>query len=131
MVAVKKQRAPKTATAIALQRRHEHEGEGVVAGAVTGAAVGAIAGPPGAIAGAIIGGLIGGLTGAVLDTAVGENTANDRKLDAEIGVSGGDLGAPNLLHPPAIRGTFSAASAGAGGGLGSTPSEGPTQAPES
>jgi hypothetical protein len=50
----------------------------------------------------------------------------DRELDAEIGVSGGDLGAPNLKHPPATTGVYSAASSGAGAS-GESPAEGPMQ----
>jgi hypothetical protein len=38
----------------------------------------------------------------------------DKALDEEIGVTAGTLGDPNLLHPPARRGVYSAAAAGAG-----------------
>jgi len=52
------------------------------------------------------------------------------ELDAAIGVNGGDLGAPNLKHPPAQRGTYSAASSGGGSGGGTSSGEGPMQTPE-
>jgi hypothetical protein len=45
-------------------------------------------------------------------------------------VNGGDLGAPNLKHPPAIRGTYSSASCGGTSGGGGSPSEGPMPRPE-
>ena len=81
-------------------RRIEHEAEGGASGAVVGAIVGASAGPPGAIAGAIIGGVAGVLAGSVLDRESCASEQRTRDLDADIGVSGGDLGAPNLKHPP-------------------------------
>jgi hypothetical protein len=112
-------------------RRLEHEAEGGASGAIAGALMGAAAGPPGAIAGAIIGGVAGALAGAALD---GDSSASDqrtRKLDAEIGVSGGTIGAPNLKHPPATTGAYSAASSGAGDGGEEEPAEGPMQTPES
>jgi hypothetical protein len=56
--------------------------------------------------------------------------AEDAKLDAEIGVSGGELGAPNLAHPPAKVGAYSGSSAGSGEGDGEEPSEGPMQTPD-
>ncbi|MDB4942195.1 MAG: hypothetical protein JWP97_1729 [Labilithrix sp.] len=112
-------------------RRHQHEAEGGLGGALAGAAVGAIAGPPGALAGAIIGGVVGALAVAAVDQDLGDQAAVDRQLDADIGVSGGDLGAPNLRHPPAVRGVYSAQSAGASGEAGSSPPEGPMQTPES
>ena len=51
------------------------------------------------------------------------------RLDAVIGVNGGDLGAPNLEHPPATRGTYSAAASGGGASAGAT-ADGPMQTPE-
>ena len=115
----------------AATRRHEHEAEGGVAGALAGAAMGAIAGPPGAVAGAVIGGIVGAMATGALERGEAERAAVDRELDAEIGVSGGELGAPNLKHPPAKRGLYSAASSGAGAMSDSTPAEGPMQPPES
>ncbi len=125
-----KERKPKTARARAATQRRRHEVEGLAAGAVAGAALGSIAGPPGAIVGAVLGGLVGAVGGVVMDEAAVDRLVIDRRLDAEIGVSGGELGAPNLLHPPSVRGTFSPASSGAGESSGSAPAEGPAQAPE-
>ena len=57
--------------------------------------------------------------------------AHDRELDEEIGVMGGDLGAPNLKHPPAKVGAYSTAATGTGAsGGGSEPAEGPMQIPK-
>jgi phage tail tape-measure protein len=82
-------------------KRLEHEAEGAAAGAFAGALVGACAGPPGVIAGAILGGAAGAMVGRVMDAQASADVARTRELDAVIGVSGGDMGAPNLTHPPA------------------------------
>ena len=42
-----------------------------------------------------------------------ERAQRDRELDAEIGVSGGDIGVPGLKHPPATIGAFTAEASGA------------------
>lgn len=81
-------------------RRLEHEAEGGASGAIAGALVGAAAGPPGAVAGAIIGAIAGALAGAVIDKDSSESEERTRELDADIGVTGGTIGAPNLKHPP-------------------------------
>ena len=94
------------------KQRMAHEAEGGASGALAGAVLGAGAGPPGIVAGALIGGLAGALTGAALDRESARQSARTRLLDAQIGVSKGDLGAPNLKHPPARRGAYSAASLG-------------------
>jgi hypothetical protein len=107
-----------------------HKAEGGAAGAVVGAAVGVAAGPFGAVTGAVIGGIVGVVTGAGLDTGAAQSTDRERELDKEIGVSGGEIGAPNLEHPPAKRGAYSSASAGAGSSNDSTPAEGPISEPE-
>jgi hypothetical protein len=83
------------------------------------------------IAGAVIGGAVGAVAGAVLDKDAARRAAEDRRLDEEIGVLGGDLGAPNLDHPPARSGAYSAGSAGSAGTTGSTPAAGPIQTPDS
>jgi len=98
----------------ARRRRVAHKAEGVASGALVGAVVGSAAGSPGAVAGAIIGGVAGGLAGAVIDQESSAAARRTRELDAEIGVTGGDLGAPNLKHPPPKSGSYSAASSGAG-----------------
>src|ERR1700722_661224 len=112
------------------KQRHAREAEGVAAGAIAGAALGAAAGPPGAIAGAIIGGVVGAVTGAILDTQTTESAEHDRELDEAIGVIGGEIGAPNLKHPPARVGAYSSASAGAGLSSDATLAEGPISEPE-
>lgn len=80
-----------------------HETEGAASGMIAGAMIGANAGPPGMVAGAIIGGLAGVVAGAALDNESSRQEIHTRELDAEIGVSGGDMGAPILSHP-AMRG---------------------------
>jgi hypothetical protein len=104
-------------------RTHKvHEGEGAASGVLVGAAVGAVAGPPGVVAGAVIGGVAGALAAAGLDDAAQRRSERDRALDVEIGVIGGEIGAPNLKHPGPVGGaTCSAASAGAGSSTGEQP----------
>jgi polyisoprenoid-binding protein YceI len=94
------------------RRRIEHEAEGGASGALAGAIFGASAGPPGAIAGAIIGGVAGALAGAVMDQEASGKEQRERELDDDIGLNGGDLGAPNLKHPPPTSGAHSHASSG-------------------
>jgi|GEM_PF-1922833 len=114
----------------ASSHRHPlHEAGGAAGGAIAGAAMGSIAGPAGVAAGAVIGGVVGAFVAKVADEEAERVSLHDNELDEAIGVSGGDLGAPNLKHPPAIRGTYSAGSAG-GGGSGGTTSEGPMPAPK-
>jgi uncharacterized membrane protein len=108
----------------------EREAEIAVSGAVAGVVVGAAAGPPGAIVGAVLGGVAGTIAGAALKQENLADAARMRELDAEIGVSEGELGAPNLQHPLAIIGAYSAASAGTRS-VEPTPAEGPIEAPKS
>ncbi len=107
-----------------------HEAGGAAGGAVAGAALGSIAGPGGAAAGAVIGGVVGAFCAKVGDEEADRVSLHDGELDEAIGVNGGTLGAPNLKHPPAIRGTYSAASSGGGGGGGDSSASGPMQTPE-
>ncbi len=109
--------------------RLAHEAEGGALGAVAGTAIGMIAGPPGMVAGAMFGAIAGVLSASVIDGDSRRDDAHTRELDAELGVEGGDLGAPGLKHPPATRGTYSAASLGVGLVSGEEPAEGPLQAP--
>ncbi len=74
-------------------------GEGAV-GAIAGAAMGAIAGPPGAVVGAIIGGAVGVIAGRTGSAEEHIADDKDQALDEEIGVTSGEIGAPNLKHPP-------------------------------
>ncbi len=112
------------------KRRAAHDAERTAAGALAGAALGAAAGPPGALAGAVFGGVVGALAGVALENASLESSEHERKLDEEIGVIGGEIGAPNLAHPKAIVGAYSSASAGGGSSSDSTPAEGPISEPE-
>jgi outer membrane lipoprotein SlyB len=99
----KKEKKIRSASAVAAMLRMEHEAEAGALGALGGAVAGAGAGLPGALVGAAVGAIAGAIAGAALDSADSDRSARTRKLDAEIGVSGGDLGAPNLLHPPERR----------------------------
>jgi len=112
------------------RRRIEHEAEGGASGALVGAIVGASAGPAGVIAGALIGGAAGVVAGAVLDQESSAKEQRTRELDEEIGVTGGDLGAPNLKHPPPTSGAYSEASSGVAP-TEEPPAEGPIQTPNS
>jgi phage tail tape-measure protein len=103
-----------------------HEAEGVASGAAAGAILGAGAGPAGIVAGALIGGAAGAVAASALEKDAARKAAHARELDEQIGVTKGDLGAPNLKHPPARVGAYSAASAGAGtSGDDEEPAEGP------
>ena len=69
----------------------------------------------------------------IIDDADGRTLAAASTMDTDLKgqlKTGGDLGAPNLKHPPAIRGTYSAASSGGGGGGGGSEADGPMSAPE-
>jgi hypothetical protein len=81
----------------------------------------------------VVGAVVGAVAGAIGEAAIEKNSAATRaevaKLDAEIGVSGGELGAPNLDHPPAKVGAYSGSSAGSGDSDGEEPAEGPMQPP--
>jgi hypothetical protein len=102
----------------------------VALGVIAGAAVGAMAGPAGAIVGAAIGAAAGAVGAAAASIDEANREENEAELDETIGVSSGELGAPNLKHPPSKRGTFSAESAGVGAGGTAVPAEGPTPPPE-
>jgi hypothetical protein len=120
-------RQKKEGSTQASKLRHEHEAEAGVAGALAGAALGAIAGPPGALAGAVLGGVFAAGAAAAVEKNSADESARDAELDADIGVTGGDLGAPNLEHPPAQTGAYSSASAGAASSTGGAAAEGPIQ----
>jgi len=113
------------------KHRIEHEAEGAASGALVGGLVGVAAGPVGVAAGALLGGIVGALAGAVLDDDASRRAARTRELDAVIGVSGGTIGAPNLKHPPAKVGAYSAAAVGQGPSSDEGLAEGPIQPPES
>lgn len=124
---MKKKQPGKSQTAKASKRRHQHEAEAGLGGALAGAAMGIIGGPAGAAVGAVIGGVVGAVTAGVSELNGDDLAAIDRELDADIGVIGGDIGAPNLKHPPVKAGLFSGASSGAGQMGGAEPGEGPKQ----
>jgi hypothetical protein len=107
-----------------------HEAEGAASGAAVGAIVGAAAGPPGIVAGAVIGAVAGAVTAAALETDAARQEARTRDLDEAIGVTDGDLGAPNLKHPPAKVGAYSGTSVGVAPSEGESPAEGPMQTPQ-
>jgi hypothetical protein len=106
-----------------------HEAGGAAGGVIAGAALGSIAGPAGAAAGAVIGGVVGAFVAKVADEESARVSFHEGELDATIGVNGGDLGAPNLKHPAAVRGAYSPASSGAPRGGGSS-ADGPMQTPD-
>ena len=72
---------------------------GAIAGEIVGALLGAAAGPPGAVAGMVLGAAAGALAGNALDRDAERAHAHEEELDAEIGVSGGDIGAPRPAAP--------------------------------
>lgn len=108
-----------------------HEAAGVAGGAITGGVLGAMAGAAGAAAGAIIGAIIGALAGRVSEQEQERTSLHDSELDATIGISGGDLGAPGLKHPPSTRGAYSAGTAGGGSIGGGASAGGPISSPGS
>lgn len=128
-----KPRSPKkpSGSATAAAGRHPlHEAGGAAGGAIAGAAVGAMAGPAGAAVGAVLGGVVGAFAAKISDEEEARVSLHDGELDAVIGVSGGEIGAPNLEHPPAVRGTYSAASTGVGSGGGRPEADGPLSTPD-
>ncbi len=113
------------------EHRHlAHDAEGAASGAVAGAILGIAAGPPGMVAGAIMGAAAGAMAAEALEKDGEQTAAHTRELDEEIGVIGGDLGAPNLKHPPARVGAYSTAATGTGAADDSEPAEGPMSTPE-
>jgi len=108
----------------------EQEGAAAAAGAVSGALIGTFGGPVGAAIGAVAGAAAGAVAGAAFHARDKRASARDRELDRAIGIDGGEIGAPNLEHPPARVGTYSSASAGSGGATDSAPAEGPMQPPD-
>jgi hypothetical protein len=112
-------------------RRKRYEIGGGAVGALCGAGLGGlVAGPPGAAVGAIIGAGMGGLTAWASHSEIEAAADRDSQLDIDIGVTGPELGAPGLRHPPAQIGAFSKEASGAGGtSLESTEASGPILRP--
>jgi hypothetical protein len=114
----------------AASRRQLHRVQGGMVGGLTGAGLGLLAGGPvGAIAGLAIGGAVGALTAWALDANAVEAAWHDQQLDADIGVTNGDLGSPNLEHPPAKIGAFSREVSGAGTAVDIREAHGPITPP--
>jgi hypothetical protein len=96
-------------------RAHAHdvrvarEGASAAGGAFAGAILGIPGGPPGAIMGAVLGAAVGLTVDEMLDDASATRRAADDDLDDEIGINGGDLGAPiwvngnPRLEPPVVQ----------------------------
>ncbi len=100
---------------------------GAIVGALAGVAFGFLAGP----FGMLIGGLLGAVGGAGLGDAVStmqtHKSLHDWRVDEDIGVIRGDVGAAAPDQEPAFIGAYSGGSAGVSGIVGSdaTPDEGP------
>ena len=90
-------------SAIGTRKRKQvvHALEGAAGGAAAGAVIGAVAGPAGAAVGAVLGGAAGAIAEAFVERDGRIAEARSTKLDEEIGITAGDLGAPNLKHPSA------------------------------
>lgn len=86
-----------------------------VLGALAGAAAGACVSALGLVIGLVFGAMVGVLMAFAMAEQEHEDAMEDRRSDFELGVVGGDLGAPGFEHPPATVGTYSAASAGSAG----------------
>ena len=118
-----------TAKRKATRERRAREAKVGAAGALAGAGVGIVGGPPGMLVGAVIGAVAGAIGDAAIERHSATTRAEDARLDAEIGVSGGELGAPNLHHPAAKVGAWSGASASSGDSDREEPAEGPIEPP--
>lgn len=80
---------------------------------LAGALLGFMAGGPiGIIVGVVLGAAVGVLVAIALDRQIGIDAERNRISDEAIGVYHNSLGAPNLEHPPARIGAFSAGSMG-------------------
>jgi hypothetical protein len=114
-----------------VRRQRRRSVGGGVLGGLGGAGIGALAaGPIGAAAGALIGVAMGGAIAWAAEGGAQEAADRNSQLDIEIGVDGGDMGAPGLEHPPPTIGAYSRESSGAAG-LASevVEAEGPIQPP--
>ncbi len=109
-------------------KRVERDLAAAAGAAAAGAMVGAIGGPVGAVIGAIAGGAVGALATEGVAASDAAKSLNERRLDKEIGVSEGELGAPNLEHPTAKKGLYSAGAAGVSNETGEV-AEGPILVP--
>ncbi|WP_394847697.1 hypothetical protein LZC95_09565 [Pendulispora brunnea] len=69
---------------------------GAISGAAAGISVGAFAGPSGAMIGAVLGGAVGVAAGRAIEVRTAIADAEQDRLDEEIGIIGGDLGAGDV-----------------------------------
>jgi hypothetical protein len=104
---------------------------GLIAGAAAGASVGIWDGPLSAIVGALVGSLVGALSGLAVEYVETRSRLHNARLDRDIGVIGGDLGAGRALrHEDAQAGLYSAASMGRASWIEErAPAEGPMEEP--
>jgi hypothetical protein len=111
-------------------RRARYEMSAGAVGALAGAGFGGIfAGPFGAAAGAVVGAAMGAATGWAVEQHAKDEAVHDQRLDREIGVIDGDIGAPGLKHPHTGPVALSRESAGVGSAQESEEAAGPIQAP--
>lgn len=73
-------------------------------GVMAGAALGAFAGPVGILAGAIGGSVVGAILAIGHNRQVHLEALEEERIDRELGVIWGDIGAPILRHPPQSNG---------------------------
>lgn len=85
-------------------------------GLMAGAALGAFAGPVGILAGAIGGSIVGAVLAIGHNRQIHLEALEEERIDRELGVIHGDIGAPNLRHPPPrAGGLYHSSSLGVGG----------------
>lgn len=95
-------------------------------GVLAGASLGAFAGPVGALAGAIGGSIVGAVLAIGHNRQMHWDAEEEERIDRELGIIDGDIGAPNLSHPPpSIGGLYSATSMGISPSLEANVAEGP------
>lgn len=99
-------------------------------GVAAGAALGAFGGPAGVVAGAVVGSAVGAVLAIAHNRQMHRDQEVDDRLDADIGVIDGQIGAPNLKHPPATVGAYSAASSGSATDVRNYDAEGPFLLPD-
>lgn len=99
-------------------------------GVAAGAALGAFAGPAGIVAGALIGSGVGAVLAIAQNRQMHRNAEGEDLYDEELGIIGGQLGSPNLDHPPATVGTYSAGSLGLASSTEVRAAEGPITYPD-
>lgn len=99
---------------------------GAVIGALGGMALGVLAGPSGLLIGGLLGALGGAGIGDALSTIQDHASLHEERVDEELGIIDGNLGAASPDQPPAWIGAYSAGSAGVTRGpFDITPDEGP------